>query len=211
MKIIKENKIIGLGVIFILFIISIFIYRYNKNKVFKDEYMKEIFVVEESDKEDKLVNIDVKEKEIIVKQIVVEIKGEVNKPDVYIMNEGSIIRDLINEADGVTKEANLNSINRAKKLQNNQLIIIPNINDKESMVINNEYIEGGEEEEDELISINNASKERLMDIQGIGEVKAESIIKYREKNGGFKSIEELKNISGIGEKTFEKLKDTISL
>ena len=208
MKVFKENKIIGLIIVFIVFGASIFIYRYEKDEVFKDEYMKEIFVTEESDKKDMSLDSNKIEEEVVVNKIVVEIKGEVNKPDVYTMDEDSIIRDLINEAEGVTEEANLDGINRAKKLQNNQLIVIPNINDKESMVVNNEYIE---EEENELISINNASKERLMDIQGIGEVKADSIIEYREKNGGFKSIEELKNISGIGEKTFEKLKDSISL
>ena len=208
MKVFKENKIIGLIIVFIVFGASIFIYRYEKDEVFKDEYMKEIFVTEESDKKDMSLDSNKIEAEVVVNKIVVEIKGEVNKPDVYTMDEDSIIRDLINEAEGVTEEANLDGINRAKKLQNNQLIVIPNINDKESMVVNNEYIE---EEENELISINNASKERLMDIQGIGEVKADSIIEYREKNGGFKSIEELKNISGIGEKTFEKLKDSISL
>ena len=208
MKVFKENKIIGLIIVFIVFGASIFIYRYEKDEVFKDEYMKEIFVTEESDKKDMSLDSNKIEEEVVVNKIVVEIKGEVNKPDVYTMDEDSIIRDLINEAEGVTEEANLDGINRAKKLQNNQLIVIPNINDKESMVVNNEYIE---EEENELISINNASKERLMDIQGIGEVKADSIIEYREKNGGFKSIEELKNIGGIGEKTFEKLKDSISL
>ena len=208
MKVFKENKIIGLIIVFIVFGASIFIYRYEKDEVFKDEYMKEIFVTEESDKKDMSLDSNKIEEEAVVNKIVVEIKGEVNKPDVYTMDEDSIIRDLINEAEGVTEEANLDGINRAKKLQNNQLIVIPNINDKESMVVNNEYIE---EEENELISINNASKERLMDIQGIGEVKADSIIEYREKNGGFKSIEELKNIGGIGEKTFEKLKDSISL
>ena len=62
-----------------------------------------------------------------------------------------------------------------------------------------------------LISLNNASKEELMTLSGIGKTKANSIIEYREENNGFKTIEELKNVKGIGESTFEKIKDNITL
>jgi competence protein ComEA helix-hairpin-helix repeat region len=61
------------------------------------------------------------------------------------------------------------------------------------------------------ISLNTATKEQLMTLSGVGESKADLIIKYREDNGGFKNIEELMNISGIGEATFEKLKDSITI
>ncbi len=204
MKFLKENKIIGLIILSIVFILSIYIYNYEKDDKFKDEYMKEIFVEENNTTKEQVEEED----DIIKKEIVVEIKGEVNKPDVYTMEEGNIVNDLINKAGGITKEANIKNINRAKMLQNNQLIVIPNINDEEIVTGNDVYLD---EEDSEIININTANEKRLMDIPGIGEIKAKSIIDYREKNGGFKNIEELKNIDGIGEKTFEKLKDTITL
>ena len=68
-----------------------------------------------------------------------------------------------------------------------------------------------EEENDNLISINKATKEELMTLTGIGESKAEEIIKYREENDGFKKLEDIMNVSGIGEKAYSKIKDYIKL
>ena len=143
--------------------------------------------------------------------IVVEIKGEVVNPDVYTLNEGSIIKDLIDMAGGLTTEADISNINRAKEIKNHELIIIRNINDKTN---EDDVIEDSISEEvidDTLISINNSDIEQLKEIPGIGEVKAKAIISYRESNGKFRSIDELKNVDGIGEKTFEKIKDNIKL
>ena len=143
--------------------------------------------------------------------IVVEIKGEVINPDVYSLNEGSIIKDLIEAAGGLTNEADISNINRAKEINNHELIVIRNINDS----VSNENIEINEIQEIEIddgkININTADLNRLKDIPGIGDVKANSIIMYREENGGFKTIDELKNVDGIGEKTFEKIKNNIKI
>ncbi len=68
-----------------------------------------------------------------------------------------------------------------------------------------------EEEKDELVSINNGTKEELMTLTGIGESKAEEIIKYREEHGDFKKLEDIMNVSGIGEKAYSKIKDYIKL
>lgn len=142
--------------------------------------------------------------------IVVEIKGEVMNPDVYTLSEGSIIKDLIEMAGGLTEEADISNINRAKEINNHDLIIIRNINDV-NIDVEAENNEVNEESDDGKISINDSDISKLKEIPGIGEVKANSIISYREKNNGFKSIEELKNVDGIGEKTFEKIKDSIKL
>lgn len=92
---------------------------------------------------------------------------------------------------------------------------------KEDIYINdNDTIDINTSEDDEiigdtpvnsLISINNATIEELMTLSGIGKTKAENIISYREENGGFKSLEELKNVNGIGDSTFEKIKNNITL
>lgn len=144
------------------------------------------------------------------KTIVVEIKGEVNNPDVYTLKEGSIIKDLIEIAGGLTSNADISNINRAKEIKNHELIVIRNIND---INIEVESIEAeiNQESDDGIININDADLSKLKEIPGIGDVKANAIILYREENGGFKSIEEIKKVDGIGEKTFEKIKNSIKL
>lgn len=205
MEKLKNKKTIALIVVLIiLFTVSVMTYGRNKEKVFQDEYMDNIFVEEE----EKEVLVEVGDTEANKSYIVVEVKGEVTRPDVYELEEGSIVKELIDMAGGLTKEADISRINRAKKLQNHELVVIGNINDKENM---NMIEESSEAEYDGLININSANLEELKKISGVGDVKAQSIIEYREKNGGFKSIDEIKNIDGIGEKTFEKIKDKITI
>ena len=223
----KSKKTIGIVIILIMVIsISILTYGKNNNSIFKDKYMDNIFIEDDNKEfesgeiiidggenniaESSNLNLEEKinEKESL---IVVEIKGEVVNPDVYTLNEGSIIKDLIDIAGGLTTEADISNINRAKEIKNHELIIIRNINDKAN---EDDVIEDSISEEvidDTLISINNSDIEQLKEIPGIGEVKAKAIISYRESNGEFRSIDELKNVDGIGEKTFEKIKDNIKL
>lgn len=223
----KSKKTIGIVIILIMVIsISILTYGKNNNSIFKDKYMDNIFIEDDNKEfesgeiiidggenniaESSNLNLEEKinEKESL---IVVEIKGEVVNPDVYTLNEGSIVKDLIDMAGGLTTEADISNINRAKEIKNHELIIIKNINDKTT---EDDVIEDSISEEvidDTLISINNSDIEQLKEIPGIGEVKAKAIISYRESNGEFRSIDELKNVDGIGEKTFEKIKDNIKL
>lgn len=165
-------------------------------------------------------------------KIVVEVKGEVRNPDVYVLEEGSRIFELIEKAGGPTENADLSNVNRALYLSDGQCIIVKNINDidnennnvleknqvnmdNSSVVANTNPVDStgndGSEESGEVININSASKDGLMTLNGIGESKAQAIIDYREENGGFKSIEDITNITGIGEKTLEKIKDKISV
>ena len=226
----KNKKVIGIIIVlFITVTVSLLTYGKNRNNVFKDKYMQNIFIDEESisveNSNDEYLNESEKENNKVFSEdskenkylqtssnntIVVEIKGEVMKPDVYTLSEGSIVKDLIEMAGGLTNEADISNINRAKEINNHDLIIIRNINDvnMETEIKNNEV---NEESDDGKISINNSDISKLKEIPGVGEVKANSIILYREKNNGFKSIEELKNVDGIGEKTFEKIKDSIKL
>ena len=226
----KNKKVIGLLVaLVVIIIISLLTYRNNSKNVFKDEYMKNIFIDEDNiNLENENNNIDYSldfseenNKEVKTdvinnitsdydKTIVVEIKGEVNNPDVYTLKEGSIIKDLIEIAGGLTSNADISNINRAKEIKNHELIVIRNIND---INIEVESIEAeiNQESDDGIISINDADLSKLKEIPGIGDVKANAIILYREENGGFKSIEEIKNVDGIGEKTFEKIRNSIKL
>lgn len=218
----KNKKIIGLVIItIIIFIVSIFLYKQKSSNAFKEEYMTEIFEEESNDNMEYTETLEedtsiINEDSIDRNKIIVEIKGEVAKPDVYQLEEGSIIKDLIDMAGGVTEEADLSRINRAEELLNHELIIIGNINDEtESSVVQNNstYSSNGNNSDkgSTLININTADLEQLKEITGIGNIKAQSIIDYREANGGFKSLEELKNVDGIGDKTFEKIKEQITL
>lgn len=218
----KNKKITGLVIItIIIFIVSIFLYKQKSSNAFKEEYMTEIFEEESNDNMEYTETLEedtttINEDSIDRNKIIVEIKGEVAKPDVYQLEEGSIIKDLIDMAGGVTDEADLSRINRAEELLNHELIIIGNINDEtESSVVQNNstYSSNGNNSDkgSTLININTADLEQLKGITGIGNIKAQSIIDYREANGGFKSLEELKNVDGIGDKTFEKIKEQITL
>ena len=207
-KFMTKRNIVLIMLVFLCVITSFILYGKNKSKVFKDEYMKNIFVEEEAT-DDNSVEVNAEPiKEVKgenqltkgTKMIVVEIKGEVVNPDVYEISEGSIIRDLITKAGGLTNEANIGKINRADKLRDNQLIVIPNKNELSNANTNINVSKEG-----------NTAEEGIININGVGEVKAKSIINYREKNGGFKSIDEMKNIEGIGDKTFEKMKDQITV
>lgn len=228
-NIFQEKKTIGLTVILILILmVSLMTYGKNKSNVFKDEYMNNIFVEESDDYSESQNNNSIDKSEIFEEDsnlivnnikdnqqsgnlIVVEIKGEVVNPDVYTLSEGTIIKDLIEAAGGLTNEADISNINRAKKISNHELIIIRSINDS----VSDEEIGINEMQEmdvdDGKININTAELSKLKDIPGIGDVKANAIITYRESNGGFKNIDELKSVDGIGEKTFEKIKNNIKL
>lgn len=229
MNFFKDKKIIGcIALVVIFFFVSFFIYGQRKNKVFKDEYMADIFVEEDDELADinnnegteKNSKVKNEEEKVVVKknEVTVEIKGEVKNPKVYTLIEGAIINDLIDIAGGLTGEANISNINRAKVLKNEDLIVIGNINDLDSILLpgtgaetNNGNISGGNLNSiSSTININTAGLSELMNIDGVGEKTAQKIIDYREQNGGFKSIEDIKNVDRIGDKTFEKMKDQIS-
>lgn len=195
----KKYKTIGIGVLlFFVLVYLIICYLNGGSKELNKNNDESIFVEDEEEK-----SIAIKNKEIVV-----EIKGEVKKPDIYWMKEDSIIEDLINEAGGITEEADISGINRAELLKNHQSIVIPNI--KDGAVVTNSTTTSGVNK-DGKININTATVGELDTLPGIGPARAADIISYREQNGGFKSIEDIKNIKGIGDASFEKLKDKITI
>ncbi len=142
------------------------------------------------------------------KTIVVHITGEVNKPGVIELEEGKRIIDAIKTAGGATSKANLTQINLAYVLKDGMKIYIPNIEDK-----NIEYITTniGDSDDKEKININLANEKDLQKLPGIGTSTAKKIIKYREENGEFKNIEDIKNVKGIGESKYEEIKEKIEI
>lgn len=198
-----------------IILISITIYIINTNKI-------ESEVVETT--ESNIVKEIEEPKEEIKNYITVEIKGEVTNPGVYKIEENSRVIDLINLSGGFTQNPLTININQAKKLSDEMVIVIYNKNDlKEEVKTEYVYLEcecpkitnDGCVNEDKIednqntkISINNATKEELTKLNGIGEKIAEKIIEYRKENK-FKTIEDIKNVSGIGNSKFNQIKDEI--
>ena len=141
-------------------------------------------------------------------RVFVDISGCVKHPGVYEVSQSSRVFEVIEKAGGVTKDADTSSINQAEPVTDGQKINVP---DKSIKTIQESTAGSEQQASDGKVSINTADSEELQKIPGIGPVTAEKIISYRENNGSFKSIDDIKNVSGIGEKTFEKMKSMIIL
>lgn len=129
----------------------------------------------------------------------VHICGEVEQPGVYEVDEGSRVCDVLILAGGFTKEADTRAVNMAQPVFDGMQVVIPSYQEETVR----------QEEEEGLINLNTASKALLCTLPGIGESRASAIIAYREEKGGFSSVEEIMQVSGIKEAMYEKLKDLI--
>lgn len=133
--------------------------------------------------------------------IFVYVCGAVVNEGVYELPVGSRSYEAILMAGGFTDIAATTAVDQAAVLEDETTLYVPNYSD----------VANSQEEDDGKVNLNTASKEELMTLPGVGEAKAASIIAYREENGGFKSIEEIMQISGIKEGLFEKVKDYIKV
>lgn len=153
----------------------------------------------------------------------VDVKGSVKKPGVYEFKENDRVIDAIKLAGGLTKNADTSNINLSKKLKSEMVIVIntkSELKNKNNLtcdaVCTREVIEVNncietENKTNNKININTADINKLTELDGIGESKAKTIIEYRTTNGLFKNIEDIKNISGIGESLYNKIKDKITV
>jgi len=158
--------------------------------------------------------------EILNKKIKVEVKGKVKKPGVYELPNDSRVEDLLKISGGVLTGVNLDNINLSSKLEDEMVVMIENSN-KNIFYIENTCTcptiksSGCNMYFDNIIttkvSINTATKNELMTLEGIGSSKAEAIINYRKENGRFNSIEEIQNVKGIGKTIYEKIKNNITI
>ncbi|MBT2690293.1 helix-hairpin-helix domain-containing protein [Bacillus sp. ISL-47] len=144
--------------------------------------------------------------------IIVDLKGAVKKPGVYETLEGDRVIDVLEKAGGLLENADRNQINLALRVADEMAIYIP---EKGEGVLEMNGDEGmasiSVQQNDGKINLNKASEAELQTLPGIGPSKAAAILEHRETNGAFKAIEDLKLIAGIGEKTFEKLKEQIKV
>lgn len=142
--------------------------------------------------------------------VIVDVKGEVQKPGVYEMKPGERFHHVIEKAGGLTNAADAVQINLAALLEDGMVVYIPKQGETAEDLVQQPAAAGAVAGE-QKVNLNKATAEDLQTLTGIGPAKAEAILSYREEAGGFKTIEDLMNVSGIGEKSFEKLKDSISV
>ena len=224
----KKQIIIGLLAIFLITISII----YFKLSMVKED-SEPIDVVVEDNKDEELIEETEEERKIKV-----NVKGAINNPGVYELDELSRVIDAIEISGGLTKNADTSFLNLSKKLNDESVIIVYTKDEVKKIKDGNtviEYIEkdcncpyiqnnacidqgniiGGNNStvinNNSKISINKATEEELQTLPGIGTSKAKDIIEYRKNNGEFKTIEDILNVKGIGDALFEKIKDNITI
>lgn len=212
----KNKIIIAVGAIIIAITVGIYFYRTTKDN-------SEIEITEDN----LTTNTAVENNNEIVEEenntIVVHITGEINYPGVVVLKEGARVVDAIEAGGGETDEADLSSLNLAYMLSDGEKIYVPNKEETSQESQEREYITSAKDNSEQSengakstgtnfkININTAKQEELTQITGIGESTAKKIIEYRTQNGKFKSIEDIKNIPGIGDSKFNAMKEEITV
>ena len=208
----KKDKIIYGLIVAVVILLANFIYMNDIGGFFDNE--NRISLIDQ----DKLANnkiddsLDVEDESIGKSIKKVHISGEINNPGVYEIRDEQRLEDLIKEAGGLTNEADDRNLNLAQRLEDQMKIYIPNINEEnllENTDRNQEALPVGNTASS-LVNINTANKDDLMSLPNIGDKRADAIIEYR-KTQKFEKIEDIKNVTGIGEKYYEALKDLITV
>ena len=225
----KQIILCGLGLVLLLVVASIFIY---KNFTAKDKKDENIVLNTKKD-----IKKDEEEEKTSDVYYQVDIKGEVINPGIYTVKEGSRVIDVIRLAGDLTEVADTSVLNLSKKVKDEMVIIVYSFDEvasftetKEQEKIEQEACKNQngiendaciEDSTDDTssgsvvisgkISLNTATIDELMMLPGIGEAKAEAIIKYREEVGAFQNIEELKEVNGIGDAIFDDIKKSITI
>lgn len=204
----KKETIKNIIILVIIILIGIY-YFFRENSNNYEEINKSDIIIESNENIKNSVS-----EEDIEENIKVYIIGEVKTPGVIELNAGSRLEDAIILAGGTTNLSDLSKINLAKVLEDGQKIYIPSINENGNDNLQEveeleEYDTNNNLKSTKKININTATIAELCTLSGVGESLANKIIKYREENGKFKTIEDLKNVNGIGDKKYESLKDYV--
>lgn len=209
----NKDKIIMVLIIGIVLILSYnFVNRKNDNEFIANKDINSLSTISNSNDyfsktDDKVKFNDADNDKYIIK---VHISGEISNPGVYIVNKNDRLDDLVKKAGGLLENADIDRINLALRLEDQMRIIIPNINDIKDEEQNFQTFENIENKKNDSrkININTADQNTLMTLPNIGEKRALAIIEYRKDNK-FNKIEDIKSVSGIGDKYFEAMKDMI--
>lgn len=210
----KQKTIAIIGIAVVIIIVGYY-YINSTKEVYKD---KEIQNLVENNENEILEENQEEQKE--EKTILVHITGAVQKNGVVEVKENARINDVVEAAGGITEEADLSEVNLAYIITDGQKIYIPKkedkINNTNNIITENPGAniikeETNTEQKNNIVNINKAGLEELMSLQGIGESTAWKIIEYRALNGKYKNIEDIKNVSGVGEAKFNAIKNFITV
>lgn len=209
MENLSKKQWVILTLIIIVIIIVVGYYLFTNFQQIGYENLEEEF-------ENDMVENEIIQQEEKEETILVHIAGAVKKEGVVTLEEGTRIVDAINEAGGLDENADLSNVNLAYMISDGQKIYIPYIGEEASISNENgkNIIQGNTEENNStnsLVNINTANLSELLELPGIGSSTAQKIINYRTENGSFNSIEDIKNVSGIGDSKFENIKNYITV
>ncbi|MBO0444419.1 helix-hairpin-helix domain-containing protein [Vagococcus fluvialis] len=206
-KHVTKEKIIISVVILVISIIGLKLFL-SKNAAKVDQF-EEVVLTDTTD----LIAETEKENNDVVKMYV-DIKGAVKLPGMYEVTSDMRVLNVIDMAGGLKETADDSQVNFSQRIEDQMVIYIPVEGEELSETAiagTNSNTANISKDEDGKVNLNQATKEELMTLSGVGEKKAEKIIEYREENGSFKTIEDLKNVNGFGEKSFESLEKYISI
>ncbi len=203
----KQRKMVIIIAILVIILIGRKIYDSNH---FEEANSEEILVKDKKES----IKKDEEEEDIMA----VHVTGEVKKPGVVKVKEGSRIEDIIEAAGGLTENADTTNINLAYMVEDGMKIRIPSSNEEDieenyiSVDSGKRVIMSDESNNSSLIvNINTANETELEQLPGIGPSISSKIVDYRNQNGKFKNIEDIKNVTGIGDSKYEKIKDFIKV
>lgn len=149
------------------------------------------------------------------RSILVHVAGAVKNPGVYSLKEGERVKDAIEAAGGHMVDADILRLNLAQKLYDEDKLYVPKIGetpeDLEGTGLSGGSIVGLTSKDDGKVDINTASEAELTELPGVGPVTAQKIVDYRNTNGKFDIIDDIKNVSGIGDKKFEQIREKIKV
>lgn len=174
-------------------------------------YMEDEMSVSQSPQQEQSNASKEDSKESEKSDIYVYVCGQIQKPGVYTIPEGSRVCDLFAIAGGFTEGAATDYWNQARLLKDGEMIYVPTKEEVKDRTFEGATTSDAETDAPKKVNINTASKEELLRIPGVGEAKASAILAYREENGPFSSIEELKKVDGIKDGVFSKMKDYIEI
>ncbi len=200
----SKQKLIIIGICAIMVGVIIFYFYSKFSNSYDDVIEAETEYENEIEEQTEDENDNNEDEDIII----VHIQGAVQKEGIIKIKEGNRIADVIEKAGGLKENASLKNINLAYMVEDGQKIYIPTQEEDKNQEINSDNTQNTVSNK---ININTATKEQLQALSGIGEATAESIITYRKENGKFQNIEDIKNVSGIGNSKFNKIKDEICI
>jgi len=215
----KRIKIVA--VVLFFFIAGIGYFIWNRTAMAKKESVElaGVLALEQTDTAEKAVPSSGEntgeEASEISEDWVIYVCGAVNSPGIYVLKPGSRLYEAIAMADGFSAEADPSYHNLARSISDGERIYIVSSEETKELTAQQQVLgeQGADKspKESGLINLNTATAEQLTELPGIGEAKAAGILEYRARIGQFTAIEEIKNVSGIGEAMYEKIKDKITV